>query len=294
MKPSILLTFSSGATSCHSPNPPTTCALSSIQKNAKAYQESFLEDRAAAAAAQDITAEQAIKIILQREGTTWAYQTLQKSLKPGQFSPLTEVYIERPDQSIEIISDPNEMFRQIIARDSSHYNQAEGTPCTKQPVKAWLGASGITPICNSMLNGSALPFVPGASPAESQLLLDQLPCSTPPTPIDDVVTIEDCKFFFGKWSETTSTSKDRHLGHWKALISNTAKQNFPEHSDMIIGVLVSQLNLSLQHGHAWTCWKRVASAKIPKRAGNMLLNKLRNIHLFEADFNWLQGLIVGQ
>jgi hypothetical protein len=25
----------------------------------------------------------------------------------------------------------------------------------------------------------------------------------------------------------------------------------------------------------------------------MLLNKLRTIHLFEADFNWLQGLVIG-
>jgi hypothetical protein len=169
--------------------------LKEIRKNAKAYRESFLEDRAAAvAAAQDITAKQAIKIILQREGTKRAYQTLRKYLKPGQFSPLTEFHMERPDQSIEIISNPNAMFRQIIARDTSHYNQAEGTPCTKQPIKAWLGASGTTPMCDSMLNGLALPFVPGAS-VETLLLLDQLPCSTPPTPIDDVVTIEDYKNF---------------------------------------------------------------------------------------------------
>jgi hypothetical protein len=95
--------------------------LKEIRKNTKAYQESFLEDRlAAAAAAQDITAEQAIKIILQREGTKQAYQTLRKYLKPGQFSPLTEVHIERPDQSNEIISNPNKMFRRIIARDTSH------------------------------------------------------------------------------------------------------------------------------------------------------------------------------
>jgi hypothetical protein len=41
--------------------------LRKIRKDAKAYRESFLEDRAAAAAAaQNLTAEQAIKIILQQ------------------------------------------------------------------------------------------------------------------------------------------------------------------------------------------------------------------------------------
>jgi hypothetical protein len=90
------------------------------------------------------------------------------------------------------------------------------------------------------------------------------------------------------------TSQDRHLGHWKALISNTAKNHYPEEADSIIGLIVDQLNLSLEHGYAWKRWNRIVSTKIPKSAGNMLLHKLRTIHLFEADFNWCQGLIIGR
>ena len=51
-------------------------SLKDIRKNAKAHRESFLETRAAAAAvAQDITVEQAINMIIQREGTKRAFQT---------------------------------------------------------------------------------------------------------------------------------------------------------------------------------------------------------------------------
>jgi hypothetical protein len=106
--------------------------------------------------------------------------------------------------------------------------------------------------------------------------------------------MSDYKLFFGKWNETTSTSQDRHLGHWKALISHTAEKHYPDESDAIISVIVSQLNLAVTHGYTWQRWRRIVSAKIPKRAGNMLLNKLRTIHLFEPDFNWCQGLIIGR
>jgi hypothetical protein len=269
-------------------------SLREIRKNAKAYRESFLEDRAAAAAAaQDLTTEQAINIILQREGTKKAYQTLKKYLRPGSFGSVTEVHVEKPDKSIEVISDPDEMFRRIIQRDLKHYHQAEGTPCTQSPIKEWLGTAGDTPIYDTWLHGAKPPTVPNCS-AETQLLLDQLACATVPAQIDDVITIDNYKEFFTKWSESTSTSPDRHLGHWKALISHTASTQFPEHCDLIIGIIVSQMNLSLKHGYAWERWKRIISAKIPKRAGNMLLDKLRTIHLMEPDFNWLQGLIIGR
>jgi hypothetical protein len=259
--------------------------LREIGKNAKAYRESFLEDRAAAAAAQDLTTEQAINAILQREGTKKAYQTLKKYLKPGSHSSLTEVHVEQPDKSIEIVSDPDKMFRRIIQRDLFHYNQSF--------IKEWLGVAGDTSICDSWLNGTKPPTVPDCSP-KTQLLITQLYCKLFPAQIDDVVTVDNYKELFAKWSEKTSTSPDRHLGHWKALISHTATTQFPEHCDLIIGIIVSQMNISLKHGYACGRWKRIISAKIPKPTRNMLLDKLRTIHLMEPDFNWLQRLIIGR
>jgi hypothetical protein len=171
-------------------------------------------------------------------------------MRPDKFSALTEVHIENQDNSIQVISDPSEMYSKIIERDLHHYNQAEGTPCTTQPVKDWLGPSGTTPMCDSWIRGSVPPEVPLASP-ETQALLNNLRCTSPPTPVDDHVTIDDYKEYFGKWDESTSTSQDRHLGHWKMLISHTAQNKFPEECNQIIDVLVTQMNLSLKHGYAW-------------------------------------------
>ena len=269
--------------------------LKDIRKNATAHRESFLEERAAAAAAkQDIPHEQALNAILKREGTKKAYQTLRKYLRPGEFSPLTEVHVQRPDGSLEVVSDPAVMYQRIIARDRKHYNQAEGTPCTQEPIKSWLGQAGDTDLCTEWIAGTPPPRLPPDTMPETQVLLHHIAGTAAPAPIDPTITIADYKEFFGKWSESTSTSQDRHLGHWKSLISHTATKHFPEESTAIIAVIVAQLNLSATHGYAWKRWKRIVSAKIPKRAGNMLLNKLRTIQLFEPDFNWSQGLEIGR
>jgi hypothetical protein len=269
--------------------------LKDIRKNAKAHRESFLEARAAAAAiAQDITVEKAINMILQREGTKRAFQTLRRYLRPGANNSLTEVHVQNTDGTTTVIDEPNEMYDRIIARDLQHYHQAEGTPCTQAPIREWLGTAGDTPICNSWLDGEDVPILPDHHYPETQILFDQIPCTTRPNPVSATVSIEDYKEFFGKWKESTSTSQDRHLGHWKALISHTAQNQFPDESTLIIGIIVDQLNLALKHGYAWQRWQRIVSTKIPKAAGNMLLNKLRTITLFEPDFNWTQGLVIGR
>ena len=175
-----------------------TATLKEIRANAKAYREAFLEEKAqAAVAAMDVTAEQAINILLQREGTKKAYATLRRYLRSGEFSPVTEVHVEKPDGSIEVVNDPEEMYQRIIDRDIKHYNQAEGTPCTVAPVKAWLGLAGTTNRFESWLAGSSTPTVEGALP-ESQLLFDLFKCETPPPPCQRHRHIIRLPFLFRK------------------------------------------------------------------------------------------------
>jgi hypothetical protein len=168
--------------------------LREIRTKAKAFRKSFLEERAAAAArAQDITVEKAIHIIIQREGTKKAFQSLQRYLRPGEFSPLTEVHVERLDGSLEVISEPKEMYRRIIQRDRAHYNQAEGTPCTKAPIKTWLGAAGKTPACDAWLHGRPVPVLPPDTFHETTARFEHIPCPQAPEPVDSKITSVDYK-----------------------------------------------------------------------------------------------------
>jgi hypothetical protein len=51
---------------------------------------------------------------------------------------------------------------------------------------------------------------------------------------------------------------------------------------------------SLTNGHVWDRWKRHRIRHDREEAGSILLEKLRTIHLFEADYNWTLGLIFGR
>jgi hypothetical protein len=113
---------------------------------------------------------------------------------------------------------------------------------------------------------------PASTATTSKAMFDHISCSTPPASINTEITNADYKEFFGKWTESTSISQDRHLGHWKALISHTATDDYPEESYKIINVIVAQLNLSLTHGYTWNRWKRILLAKIPKRACSKILS----------------------
>jgi hypothetical protein len=112
-----------------------------------------------------------------------------------------------------------------------------------------------------------------------------------------VVTEKDYRKFFRKWTESTSTSASgKHLGHYKALLSLGLEQepSIKPLADAIIELQLQLSNVALTYGHVYDRWKNIVSVMIEKKPGLFLLEKLRTIHLFEADYNWLLGLIFGR
>jgi hypothetical protein len=133
---------------------------------------------------------------------------------------------------------------------------------------------------------------------ETQIMLDALqPFDPPATPVSIKVTTQDYKTFFKKWDENTSTSPSgKHLGHYKALLSPGLLEEpaLTEPADDIINLKIKLCQLALTHGHVWKRWQNMVSVMIEKKPGLFLLEKLRTIHLFEADYNWILGLIFGR
>jgi hypothetical protein len=112
-----------------------------------------------------------------------------------------------------------------------------------------------------------------------------------------VVTEKDYRKFFRKWTESTSTSASgKHLGHYEALLSLGLEQepSIKPLADAIIELQLQLSNVALTYGHVYDRWKNIVSVMIEKKPGLFLLEKLRTIHLFEADYNWLLGLIFGR
>jgi hypothetical protein len=137
------------------------------------YRKAFLKEHAVAAAkVKDITLEQAINIIIKRESTKRAFQTLRCYLRPGEFSALTEVHVQHVDNSIEVISKPGAMYQWIIDHGLQHYHQADGTPSTQS-------TAGSTGICDSWLQGETPPHIPGAQALVAKLRCIMHPQSLP-------------------------------------------------------------------------------------------------------------------
>ena len=133
----------------------------------------------------------------------------------------------------------------------------------------------------------------------TQIILDALqPLKLPAKPVLITVTDKDYRKFFWKWTESTWTlASGKHLGHYKALLSLGFEQDPPIKplADAIIKLGLQLSNGALTYGNVYyDGWKQIVFVMIEKKLGLLLVEKLRNIHLYEAAYNWILGLVFGQ
>jgi hypothetical protein len=101
------------------------------------------------------------------------------------------------------------------------------------------------------------------------------------------------------WNEKTSTSPSgRHIGHYKLLVKTFKDKNAkPDIRDVLAGEIlqpmVNIMDLASDRGFTLDRWTRVINVMIYKKLGVYLVNQLRVIHLFEADYNFIIGTILG-
>ena len=169
-------------------------------------------------------------------------------------------------------------------RDS--FRAASTSPCGKGSVLDDLSFSTLTSAGTSLLNGNFSSHWHG----ENELLREFFASfSSPenvrssqsiPTSVEEV----DVKRGFGKWREATSTSPSgRHLGHYRAIIQD----------DTLLSCLTKFLDIIVQRGISLSRWQHAVNVMLEKDAGCPKINRLRIIHLFEADFNFFLKLLWG-
>ena len=274
--------------------------IKSIRTEANEHRSNFLQERAAAEAlAGNEDVAKVLRRIEKAEATKVCYGLLRKYLKPTTRGGITQIEVANDDGTTRIVTEPNEVFDLILKRNHAHFSQATGTPFTTAPLSEWLGRCGETEIGQDILHGRNKPDLGNACPfPETQIILDALqPFDPPAKPIPVTVTDAEYRKFFRKWTESTSTSPSgKHLGHYKALLSLGLEQDPPIKplADAIIELQLQLSNMALTYGHVYERWKNIVSVMIEKKPGLFLLEKLRTIHLFEADYNWLLGLIFGR
>ena len=211
----------------------------------------------------------------------------------------------------QIVDIPTEIVSNLQRRNKTHFGQAQGTPFTVPPLSIALQFTGEGPGTDDLLSGEW--EIPGLDD-NVKLLLQHLKMSDEMANIASTATISDADFT-GKlrvWKESTTTSPSgSHLGHYKALISKHAYSYVQDddegtendvkltelrdelnHMQTAIRQLHLQLiNYALERGYSFQRWQKVANSILFKEPNNIKIHRTRVIHLYEADYNLVLGLV---
>jgi hypothetical protein len=80
----------------------------------------------------------------------------------------------------------------------------------------------------------------------------------------------------------------------KVLEDTQAKPEARQAAGEILQLMVDIMDLASDKGFILERWTTVVNVMIYKKPGVYLMNKLRVIHLFEADYNFIIGTIFGR
>jgi hypothetical protein len=119
------------------------------------------------------------------------------------------------------LTDPNDIAKEVIKMNIAQYHQAHETPFSSGPLADLVGRAADTPSADSLLSGELSSFPPGLP--ETHRILSILSSPTlPSAPTPDIsISDEDFIAAYKATPESTSSSlSDRHVGHYKAVLSN--------------------------------------------------------------------------
>jgi Reverse transcriptase (RNA-dependent DNA polymerase) len=235
--------------------------------------------------------------LLNREQTRADFSYLRKVFKPSRSKGITTIEVPDPDHEGQFIqiNEPNSMQEYLYNRNIRHFSQAELTPFTTSPLIDLLQYNGTNEESRRILEGDLdriqLDELSEATKQILQMLGEQR--NIPKIPKD--ISFEEYLKAFEKWRERTTTSPcGRHLGHYKVLL----KLNILDEEDNNINISRTILKLyyqitiiAVRLGCTLDRWSVVSTCMIEKIIGNPRIDKLRVIHLFEADYNLILKLI---
>jgi hypothetical protein len=237
------------------------------------------------------------------------FRNINNTLERNTLSGIKTIDIQCEDDqhqfSWKTISDPEEINDKLTQRNILHFGQASETPFASGGLQRELGFRGLNQACTKLLNG-ILPKAYQQSDYATKLILEKLTTSTQLNCIKPDLPFDEFQQALHKWNEKTSTSPSgRHLGHYKCLLLDILdteeiqrKQDDPEQfrskASQILQVYWHIIQASANLGISLHRWQVSHTSMIQKTPGISRIDKLRVIHLYEADYNLFLKIFWGR
>ena len=232
------------------------------------YQENLANAKAAAG---DREAQQVIKDMQHREQVRTTYRRIRSSTKKGQ-TGTTKIHL-RTSRGIKEVTKKHEMERHIIKENESKFHQTEDRcPLLRGKLYSDLGVMGDGPKVASVLDGTYKP--PHGTSEVTIAWLKRMKIEDPAALQTVKTSLADYRRGWRLIKEQTA-SGELHMGHFKAGAMHKK-----------LGWVDFQMSLlPMATGYSPKRWQKGIDVMLLKAPEVFLLDKLRTIVLYEADFN---------
>jgi hypothetical protein len=229
------------------------------------------------------------------------HRNIKVALGKGQYSTLTT--IETPitidgTTTWKTLSDPTLIEDALITRNIDHFGQAHESPFASSPLATELGFEGVNSASRDLLCGK-LPSTFSTCDDTTQLILEKFMLPPKTNIIDESITYNEFYSALKHWDEKTTTSPSgRHLGHYRVLLHDVLDKDeieqknamstgdmFESRASIILKVYYHMLCATIKSGHPMNRWLTSHTSMIQKTSGCSRLDRLRVIHIYEADYN---------
>jgi hypothetical protein len=286
-------------------------SLRAAQKDAVQLRESFLTERASLyTLTHNVQKSSALKSIKSAEKYKRQFAALRTTFNSAIGDGITHVEAENTTTGdTDIIREPTAMQNAILGSNATRFHHHEETPFGTGIRSTRLGRTFDDSLdAVALLDGEYAHAVDDLTP-EARAWLLHLQKSEPVLAgkqININITTQDFVDAWLKYRESTASNPRIHYGHYKAAaIAFKMRPTLgdDEHGDPIDNELHNpsfatvhaiMCELPLQYGFAPTRWQMSINAMLVKSSGSLRVDKLRIIHLLEADFNFVLKLIWGK
>jgi hypothetical protein len=186
------------------------------------------------------------------------------------------------------ITDQREIETTLLNRNIKHFQQANSTPFANGKLLKTFGYRGVNQASSDLIENNKLPDELEAEDEFVKLFINKL-SEGKINSIDQDISFEEFKQTIDKWNESTTMSPSRrHLGHYKLISKlqiNDENNQQVNMSENILRTIYNIMMSAIKLGEPIDRWKKITTCMIEKTVGVAKINKLRVIHIFEADYN---------